>query len=366
MLPRAASSCRKSTYENCRSQPKSTSSSPWKGDVTITNNVITVLKHYNPAARMLAELSKAQDKEVGGGTTLMMIIAGSLRFLYEAFSERDSSIISKSFQKDLEKGIETLTRLDPGNAVREVMDLDAATGVELRDTKLVKKPQGETNDDYKCKTAGCHPKDDLTRVKKAKIGLTQFSLSMGPMLRKKRAYILNLVKQIFFLFMIPDIMFLYRSLFLRDAALSDIALHFLNKMKITVARDIQREDTEVLSKFTGDMLDLAELAEGINLKVTVVHGSNKLVIDEAERSIHNFLCVICCLVKQEILLCSNADVMEVLPRTLAETAGPNPISAVIELRNWHVVQPSLVSVSALILATETVWNIVQIDDVVNT
>ena len=63
---------------------------------------------------MLAELSKAQDK-VGRGTTLMMIIAGSLRFLYEAFSERDSSIISKSFQKDLEKGIETLTRLDPWN-----------------------------------------------------------------------------------------------------------------------------------------------------------------------------------------------------------------------------------------------------------
>lgn len=36
-----------------------------------------------------------------------------------------------------------------------------------------------------------------------------------------------------------------------------------------------------------------------------------------------------------ILLCSNADVMEVLPRTLAETAGPNPVSAVLELRNWH-------------------------------
>ena len=85
-------------------------------------------KHYNPTARMLAELSKAQDK-VGRGTTLMMIIAGSLRFLYEAFSERDSSIISKSFQKDLEKGIETLTRLDPWNWVTEKLLKNATTSL---------------------------------------------------------------------------------------------------------------------------------------------------------------------------------------------------------------------------------------------
>lgn len=62
------------------------------------------------------------------------------------------------------------------------------------------------------------------------------------------------------------------------------------------------------------MLDLAELAEGINLsdsgkllkitgkEVTIVHGSNKLVIDEAECSIHDALCIICCLVKQELFL----------------------------------------------------------------
>ena len=84
-----------------------------------------------------------------------------------------------------------------------------------------------------------------------------------------------------------------------------------------------------------------------------------------------------------------ADAMEVIPSTLAENAGLNPISTVTELRNRHAqgekttgikvrkggisnileeldVQPLLVSVSALTLATETVQSILKIDDVVNT
>ena len=82
------------------------------------------------------------------------------------------------------------------------------------------------------------------------------------------------------------------------------------------------------------------------------------------------------------------DAMEVIPSTLAENAGLNPISTVTELRNWHaqgekttginvqkggisnileelVVQPLLVSVSMLNIATETVRSILKIDDVVN-
>uniref|UniRef100_A0A5F8H5M4 T-complex protein 1 subunit delta n=1 Tax=Monodelphis domestica TaxID=13616 RepID=A0A5F8H5M4_MONDO len=150
----------------------------------------------------------------------------------------------------------------------------------------------------------------------------------------------------------------------------------------------------------------------------VVCGSNKLVIEEAERSIHDALCVIRCLVKKRALIagggapeielalrlieysctlsgmesyyvCAFADAMEVIPSTLAENAGLNPISTVIELKNRHaqgettaginvrksgisnileelVVQPLLLSVSALTLATETVRSILKIDDVVNT
>ncbi|KAG7235720.1 hypothetical protein INR49_002289 [Caranx melampygus] len=219
-------------------------------------------------------------------------------------------------------------------------------------------------------------------------------------------------------------------------------------MKIMVVKEIEREDIEFICKtigtkpiahidhFTPEMLGTAELAEEVSLdgsgklvKITgcsspgktvsmVVRGSNKLVLEEAERSIHDALCVIRCLVKKRALIagggapeielavrlaeysrtlagmeayCVRAygDALEVIPSTLAENAGLNPISTVTELRNRHaqgdkvaginvrkggisnildelVVQPLLVSISALTLATETVRSILKIDDVVNT
>ena len=84
-----------------------------------------------------------------------------------------------------------------------------------------------------------------------------------------------------------------------------------------------------------------------------------------------------------------ADALEVIPTTLAENAGLNPIAIVTELRNRHalgernaginvrkglisnileedVVQPLLVSTSAIELATETVCLLLKIDDYVQT
>lgn len=81
-----------------------------------------------------------------------------------------------------------------------------------------------------------------------------------------------------------------------------------------------------------------------------------------------------------------AEALEVIPYTLAENAGLNPIEVVTELRNKHagghkhhginvrkgavtdmlaenVVQPLLVSTSAITLATETVAMILKIDDI---
>ena len=83
-----------------------------------------------------------------------------------------------------------------------------------------------------------------------------------------------------------------------------------------------------------------------------------------------------------------ADALEVIPYTLAENAGLNPIATVTELRNKHargettaginvrkgiitdileenVVQPLLVSTSAITLASETVRSILKIDDIVS-
>lgn len=52
-----------------------------KGEVTITNDGATILKQMkvlHPAAKMLVELSQAQDAEAGDGTTSVVILAGRL------------------------------------------------------------------------------------------------------------------------------------------------------------------------------------------------------------------------------------------------------------------------------------------------
>ena len=105
-------------------------------------------------------------------------------------------------------------------------------------------------------------------------------VQMDRVLREERAYILNLVKQIKKTGC--NVLLIQKSI-LRDA-LSDLALHFLNKMKIMVVKDIESEDIEFICKtigtkpvahvdqFTADMLGSAELAEEVSL-----NGSGKLI-----------------------------------------------------------------------------------------
>src|SRR5574341_962552 len=51
------------------------------GDVVITNDGVTILKEMDiehPAAKMIVEIAKTQDDEVGDGTTTAVIMAGEL------------------------------------------------------------------------------------------------------------------------------------------------------------------------------------------------------------------------------------------------------------------------------------------------
>ena len=151
--------------------------------------------------------------------------------------------------------------------------------------------------------------------------------------------------------------------------------------------------------------------------VTVLlRGSNELVLAEANRSLHDAQCVVRSLVKERFLIAGGgapeteaslrlkeyaqtlsgkdaycfaafADALEVIPYTLAENAGMKPIEVVTELRSKHasgvpgaginvkkgivsdmyelnVIQPLLVSTSAIRLATETVAMIMKIDDLI--
>src|SRR5437762_8242992 len=62
------------------------------GDVTITNDGATMLKEMevqHPAAKMLIEVAKATDNEVGDGTTSAVILAGALLDRAEELLDKD-------------------------------------------------------------------------------------------------------------------------------------------------------------------------------------------------------------------------------------------------------------------------------------
>src|SRR5581483_2520566 len=86
------------------------------GDVTITNDGATILKEIDvqhPAAKMMVEISKATDNEVGDGTTSAVVLAGSLLENAESLILQDvhPTIIVDGYRKAAQKAIETLKEI---------------------------------------------------------------------------------------------------------------------------------------------------------------------------------------------------------------------------------------------------------------
>lgn len=343
------------------------------------------------------------------------------------------------------------------DAVLRVADRERHN-VDLNDVKVIEQLSGTIDDSELVDgmvfgSSAVGPKV----VKNAKIALIQFCLSapktdmensivvsdydaMDRILRAERKYILGMCKKI--KKSGANVVLIQKSI-LRDAT-NDLSLHFLAKMKIMVIRNIEREDVEFISKtlgcrpvahidsLTADKLGSATLCEEVGegkkiVKITgvsnpgktmtcVVRASNKLVLGEAGRSLHDALCVVRSLVKEQYLIAGGgapemecayqldkwartltgseqycaqayAEALTTIPATLAENAGMHPLSIVTELRARHaagevnaginvrkgmitdvsklVLQPLLVNKSALGLATETVRMILKIDDLVH-
>lgn len=209
------------------------------GETVITNDGATILKHMSvmhPAARMLVDLSAAQDVEAGDGTTSVVVLAGSLLGAAEKMLGKGihPTIIAESFQKAAKKVVEYLEELstpvdlnDRDSLLRAAstslnskvclayhrvclalrltialqivsqyssilapiavdsvkrLATQSSTNVDLRDIRIVKKVGGTIDDtelvegvalNQNVNTAAGGP----TRIEKAKIGLIQFQLS---------------------------------------------------------------------------------------------------------------------------------------------------------------------------------------------
>ena len=244
---------------------------------------------------------------------------------------------------------------------------------------------------------------------------------------------------------------------LKDAV-TDISVSLLNRAKILTVTNVERKDIEFIaqtlgctpianpSEFTAEALGFAARVEDLAIegagrivrmlrtaptadrggqdgdagkggmtRSILIRASNRLLLDETERSLHDALCVLRSLsrvprmlvgggapemdvsVKLEVYaatlkgptrVCVRrlAEAFQVIPSTLAENAGMDPVSTLTQLRARHaagasttgvdarahtvadmaetsVAQPLLVTRSAITLATEFCQSILKIDDI---
>ncbi|HNT71834.1 MAG TPA: thermosome subunit alpha [Methanothrix sp.] len=86
------------------------------GDVVITNDGVTILKEMDiehPAAKMMVEIAKTQDQEVGDGTTTAVVLAGELLKQAEGLLEQEihPTVIAAGYRAAAEKSMEILQGL---------------------------------------------------------------------------------------------------------------------------------------------------------------------------------------------------------------------------------------------------------------
>ncbi len=117
------------------------------GDVTITNDGATILKEIDvqhPAAKMMVEISKTMDNEVGDGTTSSVVFAGALLAKAEELLKKEvhSSVIVEGYQAAAEKSLEIISTI-----AKKVQPDDKESLLKIAKTsmqsKLISEDSGE-------------------------------------------------------------------------------------------------------------------------------------------------------------------------------------------------------------------------------
>ncbi len=142
------------------------------GDVTITNDGATILKEIDvqhPAAKMIVEISKTVDNEVGDGTTSSVVFGGTLLAAAEELLKKDvhSSTIVEGFQEAAEKTLEIY-----GQVAEKISPGDRAELLKVAKTSMESKLISEDSEEL----AGVVVDAVLSVAAKAKDGGTTVDL----------------------------------------------------------------------------------------------------------------------------------------------------------------------------------------------
>ncbi len=414
------------------------------GDITITNDGVTVLKSMeieNPAAKMIVEVAKTQEEEVGDGTTTAVIIAGEL--LKNAETLLDQSIhptlVARGYRLAANKAQEILDKiklhLDIANkedlsrivktaivgkstgadtyivslivdAVQHVKSMSGKNDtLDLDDIKVEKKIGGGLLDSRLIKGViidkeKVHP-DMPEEIKNAKVALLNLALeiektNIDAQIRIEKPEQLqafldeeeNMLKD-----MVEKIKVSGANVVIVQKGIDDTAQHFLSKAGILAFRRVSESDMKKIGKATGakvvatldelgkdslgeagfvhveklagETLALIEECKNPKAVTILVRGGTEHVVDEIQRAIDDSLGDLKSVIedggsivagggaaelevsknlrdfatglegREQLAVNSFADALEVVPKTLAENAGLDPIDILVELRAEH-------------------------------
>ena len=118
------------------------------GDIVVTNDGVTILKEMDiehPAAKMLVEVAKTQEDEVGDGTTTAVIIAGELLKKSEDLLDQDihPTIVAMGYRQAAEKAQEILNVISIDAEDRDTLLKVAMTAMTGKGTEKAREPLAE-------------------------------------------------------------------------------------------------------------------------------------------------------------------------------------------------------------------------------
>ncbi|MCY4491808.1 MAG: thermosome subunit beta [Thaumarchaeota archaeon] len=273
------------------------------GDVTITNDGATILKELDvqhPAAKMMVEISKTVDNEVGDGTTSSVVFGGALLAKAEELLKKEvhSSVIVEGYQAAAEKTLEIYASLskkikpDDRESLLKIADtsmqsklisedsdiiskivVDAVLGVasskgekytvDLDNIKVEKKAGGSIQDTQIVK--GVVLDKEIvhsampTKIEKAKIALLNTALEIEKTEMSSEIRITDPTQMQMFLeeenrmlkSMVDKIHDVGANVLICQKGIDDIAQHYLSKNGIMAIRRVKESDMTKLSKATG-------------------------------------------------------------------------------------------------------------------
>ncbi|MDO8624654.1 MAG: thermosome subunit beta, partial [Candidatus Diapherotrites archaeon] len=414
------------------------------GDVTISNDGATILQEMSiehPAGKMMVEVAKTQDDEVGDGTTTATVLAGTLLEKAEKLldDEIHSSVIIKGYRiaakkakEEYEKTSDDITIKDTGmlkdiamvamtgksaeganelaelvvSAIKQVAieNDEGKTIIDLDQIKIEKKVGSSLSASELIKGVVVDKEIVHTgmpkKVEKAKIALVDAAMEIKEPENDAKIEINSPDQLQAFLDqeesqlrqMVEQIQKAGATVVFCQKGIDDLAQHFLAKEGIAAIRRVKKSDMDALGKATGakvvsrlkDLtskdLGYAGIVEerkiaGDNMVFVyecknpksvslLVRGGSEHVVDEAERAVHDAVGSVASAIRmgkvvvgggacemevasrlrefaktiggrEQLAIEAFAEALEIIPRTLAESAGMDPIDTLVGLRSKH-------------------------------